>query len=88
MDYKVKQSTEVGQIGETGVHVSVITAMEQEHGTELDLVPTLLHTVMEGKNLLIKTVIISMKRLKTLKCGTISYKPKLVITRNIVFIIN
>ena len=41
--------------------MSVITALEQEHGTELDLVPTLLHTVMEGKNLLMETVIISMK---------------------------
>ena len=39
---------EVGQIGETGVLVSVITALEQEHGTELDLVPTLLPSVMEG----------------------------------------
>ena len=39
---------EVGQIGETGVHVSVITALEQELGTELDLVPTLLPLVMAG----------------------------------------
>ena len=29
----------------------VITALEQELGTELDLVPTLLHLVMEGKRL-------------------------------------
>ena len=39
---------EVGLIGTIGVHVSVITALEQEHGTELDLVPTLPHLVMEG----------------------------------------
>ena len=39
---------EVGQIGETGVHVSVITALEQGPGTELDLVPTPLLLVMEG----------------------------------------
>ena len=38
----------VGQIGETGVHVNVITALEQEHGTELDLVRILLLPVMEG----------------------------------------
>ena len=42
---------EVGQIGETGVHVSVITALEQEHGTELDLVPTLLLSVMGGNTI-------------------------------------
>ena len=29
--------------------MSVITALEQEHGTELDLVPTQLRHVMEGK---------------------------------------
>ena len=39
---------EVGQIGETGVHVSVITALEQEHGTELDRVPTQFPIAMEG----------------------------------------
>ena len=42
---------EVGQIGETGVHVSVITALEQEHGTELDLVPILLLSVMGGNTI-------------------------------------
>ena len=40
---------EVGQIGETGVHVSVITVTEQEHGTELDLVPTRLLPATEGE---------------------------------------
>ena len=39
---------EVGQIGETGVHVSVITALEQEPGTELDLVLIQLLSAMEG----------------------------------------
>ena len=38
----------VGQIGETGVHVSAITALEQELGIKLDLVPTLLLSAMEG----------------------------------------
>ena len=28
--------------------MSVITVLEQEHGTELDLVPTQLHLAMEG----------------------------------------
>ena len=37
-----------GQIGETGVHVSVITAPEQEPGTELDLVVILLLLVLAG----------------------------------------
>ena len=40
--------TEAGQTGSTGVHVNVITVLEQEHGTELDLVPTLLRLVMAG----------------------------------------
>ena len=31
---------EIGQIGVIGVRVNVITVLEQEHGTELDLVPT------------------------------------------------
>ena len=41
---------EVGQIGETGVHVSVITALEQEHGTDPDLVPIQLLTVLDSKH--------------------------------------
>ena len=40
---------EVGQIGEIGVHVIVITALEQELGTEQDLVPIHHHLAMEGK---------------------------------------
>ena len=40
---------EVGQIGETGAHVIVITALEQELGTEHDLVPTHHHIAMECK---------------------------------------
>ena len=40
----------VGQIGEIGPHVIVITVLEQELGTELDLVPTLLRHVMERKD--------------------------------------
>ena len=39
---------EVLRFGETGVRVSVITQQEQEHGTELDLVPTRHLSVMEG----------------------------------------
>ena len=39
---------EIGQIGETGVHVIVITALEQELGTELDHVLIQLPSVMEG----------------------------------------
>ena len=39
---------EVGQIGETGVLVNVITALEQEHGTELDRVTIQFPIVMEG----------------------------------------
>ena len=38
----------VGQIGETGPHVIVITALEQELGTELDHVPTHHLLAMEG----------------------------------------
>ena len=38
----------VGQIGETGVHVSVITALEQEPGTELEIVPIQLLFAMAG----------------------------------------
>ena len=41
----------VGQIGETGVHVSVTTVLEQELGTELDLVPTHHHIAMEGEGI-------------------------------------
>ena len=40
---------EIGQIGEIGARVIVITVMEQEHGTELDLVQTPHHHVLEGK---------------------------------------
>ena len=43
---------EVGQIGETGVHVNVITVLEQEHGTDPDLVPIQLLTVLDSKHLL------------------------------------
>ena len=40
---------EIGQTGEIGARVIVITVLEQEHGTELDLVPTHHHFAMEGK---------------------------------------
>ena len=40
---------EIGRIGKIGARVIVITVMEQEHGTELDLVPTQHLLVMEGK---------------------------------------
>ena len=40
---------EVGQIGGIGARVIVITVLEQEHGTELDLVPTQHLLVMESK---------------------------------------
>ena len=40
---------EIGQIGEIGACVIVITVLEQEHGTELDLVPTQHLRVMERK---------------------------------------
>ena len=40
---------EIGQIGEIGARVIVITVLEQEHGTELDLVQTPHHRVLEGK---------------------------------------
>ena len=40
---------EIGLIGGTGVRVSVITLQEQEHGTELDLVPTHHLLAMERK---------------------------------------
>ena len=36
------------RIGETGVLVSVITALEQEHGTELEIVQTLFLLATEG----------------------------------------
>ena len=44
---------EVLRFGETGVRVSVITQQEQEHGTELDLVPTRHLSVMEGISILL-----------------------------------
>ena len=40
---------EVGQIGAIGKYVFVIIVLEQEHGTELDLVPTQHHLVLECK---------------------------------------
>ena len=40
---------EIGQIGEIGALVIVITVLEQEQGTEIDLVPTQHHLVMECK---------------------------------------
>ena len=40
---------EIGRIGEIGARVIVITALEPEQGTELDLVPTQHHIVMEGQ---------------------------------------
>ena len=38
------------QLGETGVRVIVITVLEQEQETELDLVPTQHLLVMGGEN--------------------------------------
>ena len=38
------------QLGETGVRVIVITVLEQERETELDLVQTQHLLVMEGEN--------------------------------------
>ena len=35
-----------------------ITDLEQEHGTELDLVPTLLHIAMAGIDKIVNTLII------------------------------
>ena len=40
---------EIGQIGEIGARAIVITVLEQERGTELDLVPTQHHLVLECK---------------------------------------
>ena len=40
---------EIGQIGKIGARVIVITVLEQEQETEIDLVPTQHHLVMEGK---------------------------------------
>ena len=40
---------EIGQIGEIGALVIVITVLEQEQGTEIDLVLTQHHYVMESK---------------------------------------
>ena len=40
---------EIGRLGENGARVIVITVLEEEQGTELDLVPTQHHFVMEGK---------------------------------------
>ena len=47
-NFKVKLLMEVGQIGETGAHVSVIIALEQEHGIKLDLARAHLPIAMEG----------------------------------------
>ena len=41
---------EIGQIGVIGVRVNVITVLEQEHGTELDLAPIQHLLVSEGKS--------------------------------------
>ena len=41
---------EAGQIGGTGARVNVITVLEQEHGTELDLVQTQHLFAMERKS--------------------------------------
>ena len=49
MNYQVKLWTEIGQIGEIGAGVIVITVLERENGIELDLVPTQHLLVMEGK---------------------------------------
>ena len=38
---------EIGQNGEIGARVIVITVLELEQGTEIDLVPTQHHLVME-----------------------------------------
>ena len=40
---------EIGQIGEIGASVIVITVLELEYGTELDIVPTQHLLVMERK---------------------------------------
>ena len=40
---------EIGRLGENGARVIVITVLEEEQGTELDLVPIQRHFVMEGK---------------------------------------
>ena len=40
---------EIGQTGEIGASVIVIIILEHERGTELDLVPTQHHLVMECK---------------------------------------
>ena len=45
-----------GQIGVIGIHASVITVLEQEHGTELDLVPTR-HLLATGGELCIDFLI-------------------------------
>ena len=39
---------EIGQTGVIGVRVNVITVLEQEHGTELDLAPIQHLLVSEG----------------------------------------
>ena len=44
----------VGQILGTGVHVIVITVLEQEHGTELDLVAIQLLLALERKCIFIR----------------------------------
>ena len=49
---QVKLYTEVSQPGVIGVRVSVITVLEQEHGPELDLVPTQHLLVMAGNHVL------------------------------------
>ena len=38
--------------------MSVIIALEQEHGTELDLVPTLLPIAMEGMGSSVRSILL------------------------------
>ena len=47
---QVKLYTEVSLLGLIGARVSVITVREQEHGTELDHVPTQHLLATEGKH--------------------------------------
>ena len=47
--HQVKPLMEIGRLGENGARVIVITVLEEDQGTELDLVPTQHHFVMEGK---------------------------------------
>ena len=75
---------EVGQIGETGVHVSVITALELEHGTELDLASIQLLIALEGINYVLlfdhAFVIIVWMRHRNEKPGLLENKPIISVT--------